>query len=101
MKRKQLDWTRIVEEHKSSGQSVELFCQEKEIHPNTFYRHRKLLHQKNQTDTVLVNIKYTPEVQEHKPIRVLLHEFIIEIPSGADSLTVESMLRMIKELVCS
>ena len=101
MKRKQLDWTRIVEEHKSSGKSVEFFCQEKEIHPNTFYRHRKLMHRKSQTDTVLVNIKYTPEAQEHKPIRVLIHEFTIEIPSGADSLTVESTLRMIKELVCS
>jgi len=36
------EWRELIKEQKTCGKSVALFCREKGLHPNTFYRKVKL-----------------------------------------------------------
>jgi transposase-like protein len=59
------EWASICEQQKKSGQTVILFCREKGIHPNVFYRKQKQLRDGNPRFikvTAPTTIMNTPEM---------------------------------------
>ena len=61
------DWSRLITEQEASGQRVRVFCQERGIQQNSFYRWRKRL-------------------RENQPVRFALLEAKEEIAAGASGL---------------
>jgi len=86
------EWPRLLAEHRKSGDSVKDFCRSRGIHPNTFYKKRKL-HESGP----LVEIPVTPSV-DVTPIEVNAGRYRVSIRSGFDRECLRSVLEVIGEL---
>jgi len=92
MNRQKRDWPRILEEQRKSGESVKEFCESRGIHPNTFYKKRKL-----HVQQPLVEIPVTGAVED-TPIMVSVGRFSVSVRRGFDPGILSSVLEVIGEL---
>ena len=93
-KRKIADWSAVLREFEDGNQSVEEFCTQKGIHPNTFYRNRKK-YQKSNTALVKIPVK---KYEQHPSVLIQIDNFIVKVPEGVDTETLGITLRTLKEL---
>ena len=89
------DWAGLVDEHRNSQESVKEFCESRGIHPNTFYKKRKLLQQRR-----LVEIPVAPSSVEDIPIVVRTGRYRVSIRRGFDRECLRSVLEVIGEPRC-
>ena len=94
-KRKSLDWPKVLDEYDAGNLSVEEFCKQKGIHPNTFYRHKKNFRDKV---TALVRLPLNAAPNPQPQLLLQVREFILKIPEGADPATLETTLRILKDI---
>lgn len=92
MKRQNLDWRKIVEEQATSGKSIQEYCTDIGVHPNTFYRKRKA-----QEGSPIVEIHPTPSI-EISPLTVNVGKYSVAIRSGFDAVALKSVLEVLGEL---
>jgi hypothetical protein len=90
------NWPEIFHEFEISNLSVEKFCGEKSIHPNTFYRNRKKMGSINNA-LVKIPVK-TNGVRQSSSILIQIDEFLVKVPERVDRETLETTLRALKGL---
>ena len=93
------NWEEIIEKHRQSGKSIEVFCNDIGIHPNTFYKNRQKLRNtgENKNESAVVEIK--PVIATlGVPIILQTEKFTIKIPTGFDEAQLKSVLKVIGEL---
>ena len=85
----------MLEQYRGGTKSVEEFCREKEIHPNSFYRNRK-----KYQETELVRITGEPKAPHFSnQLELHVHDFVLKIPKGFDPHALEATLRILRGLV--
>ena len=92
MTRRKRDWPAVLHEQRKSGESVKEFCASRGIHPNTFYKKRKL-HSKQP----LVEIPVTGTVED-TPIMVSVGRFSVSVLRGFDPEILKSVLEVVGDL---
>jgi hypothetical protein len=92
MKRAKRNWPQLVEDQEASGQSVQEYCKSIGIHPNTFYKKRKVREHQS-----LVEIR-PPSSSEMTAIVVNLGHYSVAIRSGFDPQCLKAVLQVIGEL---
>lgn len=97
-KRKINDWPALIAEYKVSDDTVEEFCSRKDIHPNTFYRNKKKYQSNN---SALVRVPVKSPIVHQQARRIQINNFILKIPEGVDPKTLETTLRILKDVACS
>jgi transposase-like protein len=90
-----INWPEVIREYETGNETVEKFCAEKGIHPNTFYRNRK-----NYQDdrTTLVKLPLQPAKPIVQTLLIQAGDFILKIPEGVDRETLETTLRVLKDV---
>lgn len=93
------NWEEIIENHKQSGKSIEVFCNDIGIHPNTFYKNRQKLcnNGENKNESEVVEIKPVLAASG-APIILQTEKFTIKIPTGFNEAQLKSVLKVIGEL---
>ena len=93
------NWEEVIEQHRQSGKSIETFCNEIGIHPNTFYINRKKINQSRERvkRTEVVEIEPTA-ISLATPIVLQTKKFMISISNGFDEAQLKSVLKIIGEL---
>ncbi len=91
------NWEEIFEQQQMSGKSIPEFCKEIEIHPNTFYKHRKRFGMNLSKSSEIIEIKPVQSVAA-APIVLKSKKFLISITAGFDEAELKSVLRIIGEL---
>lgn len=94
-KRKILDWPTTILEYHNSNSTVEEFCTELGIHPNTFYKNRKK-YQGTETRLVKLPLKQSPV--QPQSLLIQYGDFVLKIPKGVDSGTLETTLRALRDI---
>jgi hypothetical protein len=94
-RKKRIDWSATIHEYQASDCTVEEFCTRIGIHPNTFYKNRKKV-QGSETPLVKLPLKSGPMPQQSLLIQA--GDLILKIPEGVDSATLETTLRVMKDL---
>ena len=92
------NWEEVFEQHRQSGKTIPEFCKEIGIHPNTFYKNRKI--NSNQDDSgssSVVEIKPNG-IFSAAPIVIKTKKFLISITAGFDEAGLKSVLKVIGEL---
>ena len=89
------NWEEIFEQQRLSGKSIPAFCKEIEIHPNTFYKHRKQFN--GDTKSSVVEIKANG-IFSAAPIVIKTKKFLISITAGFDEAGLKLVLKVIGEL---
>ena len=92
MMRRRGDWPEIIAEQPRSGKSVDEYCKSKGIHPNTFYRKRKLYGRSAMVEILPLSNR------ESAAIVVSFGEYSVAIRKGFDAESLKSILRVIGEL---
>ena len=89
MKKGKRDWAKIIKDHRDSGKSVKDFCHAKGIHPNTFYKYRKLY-----STQPFIEVSVS-EHQDVAPIVLRVGRYSLRIQSGFDRDCLKSVLEVI------
>jgi len=92
MKEQNRDWRQIVEEQAACGKSVQEYCKSIGVHPNTFYRKRKM-----QRRLVMVEVRPAPST-EISPIIVSVGKYSVAIRTGFDAEALQAVLHVLGEL---
>jgi hypothetical protein len=96
-RKKKIDWSAMIHEYEASDCTVEEFCTRKEVHPNTFYKNRKKIQGPvSETSLVKLSLKSSPKPQQFLLIQA--GDFILNITKGVDSVTLETTLRILKDI---
>jgi transposase-like protein len=90
------EWQQLISEHKQSGLSVKVFCEERGVSEPSFYTWRKRLVEDQPTRFALVATNGVA------PTRPALHVVLaggerLEIPPGVDPATLRTVLALLRE----
>ena len=92
------NWEEVIEQHRQSGKTIPEFCKEIGIHPNTFYKNRKIIgNQDDPGNSSVVEIKPNG-IFSAAPIVIKTKKFLISITTGFDEAGLKSVLKVIGEL---
>ena len=72
-----INWGEVTAEQKSSGKTIKDFCNDKGIHPHTFYRPRKQLE-----SSELIEVQVVERTIRENPIMLKYHDVSIVLQSG-------------------
>lgn len=92
MKRPKRNWSPILENQETSGKSVHEYCESIGIHPNTFYKMRKV-----QAHPAMVEVRPQPGAKG-SPIVVNLRQYAVAVRSGFDPQCLKVVLQVLGEL---
>lgn len=83
------DWPRIIEEQTESGKSVSEYCESLGIHPNTFYKMRRIERQPAMVEVLPRASRKTAEIV------VNVGQYSVAIQSGFDAECLKAVLEVI------
>ena len=86
------DWPRIIEDQAASGKSVSGYCESLGIHPNTFYRMRRI-----EKHPAMVEVLPRAS-RETSAIVVNVGQYSVAIRSGFDAECLKAVLEVVAGL---
>ena len=92
-------WAERISKCRSSGQNVKAWCKENGICEQTYYRWQKRLFEmaRAQREVQFAEITPAPSMCDHNvAVTVRIAEMEVDIHNGADTATVETVLRILK-----
>ena len=93
------NWEEIIEQHQQSGKTIQEFCKDIGIHPNTFYKHRKKFSRRQVEAGAPEVVEIKPAATSSSgPIILQTKKFMISISNGFDESQLKSVLKVIGEL---
>jgi hypothetical protein len=94
--KKNIDWSATLAEYQASDCTVNEFCAQIGVHPNTFYRYQKK-HQPSEKQFVKLPLK--PKPFKHPALLIQAGDFLLKIPDGVDADMIEKTLRALKDVI--
>jgi hypothetical protein len=92
MKKAKRDWSRIIAAQATSGKSVQEYCRGVGVHPNTFYKKRKV---EGHPAMVEIRPSWSRKVTS---IVVNIRQYSVTVGSGFDPQCLKAVLQVIGEL---
>ena len=89
-------WVQIVSQCRDSGLSVRQWCQEHGVNLSSYYKWQRKVYTMAQAQQEIKFIEVTPERPVGVAVTVRIAEAEADIHNGADTATVEMVLRVLK-----